>query len=89
MVIMELPDGTTCEYALNDSDSDPALRLVSRCASFDLVTALTEMGWRIRDVTTHRERERVTAQSFLPEVPLARPPCQQPVRSARSAPRRR
>jgi hypothetical protein len=83
MVIMELPDGTTCEYALDDSD--PALRLVSRCASFDLMTALTEMGWRIRDITTDRERDRVTAQSFRPEVPLARPRCQQPARSARSA----
>jgi hypothetical protein len=87
MVIMELPDGTTCEYALDDSD--PALRLVSRCASFDLMTALTELGWRIRDVTTDRERARVTAQSFLPEVPLARPPCQLPARSAQSGARRR
>jgi hypothetical protein len=54
MVIMELPDGTAVEYALDDSD--PALRLVSRYASFDLRTALTELGWRIRDITTDRER---------------------------------
>jgi hypothetical protein len=65
MVIMELPDGTTCEYALDDSDH--ALRLASRYASFDLRTVLTEWGWRIRAITTDRERERVTSQSFLPQ----------------------
>jgi hypothetical protein len=65
MLIMELPDGTTCDYVLDDSDT--ALRLVSRYASYDLRTALTELGWRIRDITTDRERERVTSQSCLPE----------------------
>jgi len=58
MVVMQLPDGSTGEYTLDDSDH--ALRLVSRYASFDLITALNESGWRILDVTTDRERERMT-----------------------------
>jgi hypothetical protein len=58
MVVMQLPDGSTGEYALDDSDR--VLRLVSRYASFDLMTALNELGWRILDVTTDRERERIT-----------------------------
>jgi hypothetical protein len=86
MVIMDLPDGTTCEYALDDSD--PALRLVSRCASFDLMTALTESGWRIRDITTDRERERVASQRFRPEYQQHSSLCQLPAKSARSAVRR-
>jgi hypothetical protein len=56
MVIMELPDGSTRDYTLDDSDR--ALRLVSPYASYDLITALND-GWRIRDVTTDRERELV------------------------------
>jgi hypothetical protein len=59
MVVMQLPDGSTAEYALNESDR--ALRLVSSCASFDLMTALTEWGWRIRDATTDRERQQLAA----------------------------
>ena len=64
MVVIDLPDGSTSEYALDDSDR--ALRLVSRYASFDLMTALTELGWRIREITTDRER-KVASQHFLPE----------------------
>jgi hypothetical protein len=59
MVVMQLPDGSTAEYALDESDR--ALRLVSNCASFDLMTALTELGWRIRDATTDRERQQLAA----------------------------
>jgi len=59
MVIVQLPAGSTAEYELDDSDG--GLRLVSRYASFDLMTALNESGWRIVDATTDRERERMTA----------------------------
>jgi hypothetical protein len=69
MVVMELPDGSTGEYALDDSDR--ALRLVSHYASFDLMTALSG-GWRIRDVTTERERELVVATHTLFERPRPR-----------------
>jgi hypothetical protein len=65
MVVMQLPDGTTGQFTLDDTDN--GLRLVRRYVSFDLMTALNELGWRIRDITTDRERERVATVSFLPE----------------------
>jgi hypothetical protein len=63
MVVVQLPTGSTAEYELDDSDG--GLRLVSRYASFDLMTALNEMGWRILDITTDRERERVASPRRL------------------------
>ena len=71
MVVMQLPDGSTGEYALDDSDR--VLRLVSRYASFDLMTALNELGWRILDVTTDRERERITVPASVSAAAAALP----------------
>jgi hypothetical protein len=71
MVVVQLPDGSTGEYALDDSDR--ALRLVTRCASFDLMTALTELGWRILDVTTDRDRERMTVLGVVSAAAAALP----------------
>lgn len=82
MVVVQLPDGSTGEYALDDSDR--ALRLVTRCASFDLMTALTELGWRILDVTTDRDRERMTVLALSRRL---LPPCQQHGISPLPAPR--
>ena len=59
MVIMQLPDGTTAEYLLDDTDHELRLVSVSRSVSYDLITALREAGWRIRDITTDLERERL------------------------------
>ena len=71
MVVMQLPDGSTGEYALDDSDR--VLRLVSRYASFDLMTALNELGWRILDVTTDRERDRITVLASVSAAAAALP----------------
>ena len=57
MVVMQLPNGTTGEYLLDDTDH--RLRLVSRCVSYDLLAVLHDAGWRIWDITTDLERERL------------------------------
>ena len=59
MVVMQLPDGTTAEYLLDDTDHELRLVSASRGVSYDLITVLTEAGWRIRDITTGLECERL------------------------------
>jgi hypothetical protein len=59
MVVMQLPDGTAHDFLLDDTHH--ALRLVSHCASYDLLTVLTDSGWRILDVTTDRELQCLAA----------------------------
>jgi hypothetical protein len=57
MVVMKLPDGTTCEYLLQKTED--GLRLVRPYASYDLLTAVREAGWRIQEVKTDLERKRL------------------------------
>jgi hypothetical protein len=59
MVVMQLPDGSTAEFLLDDTDHELRVVSGSRCVSYDLVTVLTEAGWRIRDITTDLECERL------------------------------
>ena len=60
MVIMQLPNGTTCECALRLTKY--GLRLVRLYASYDLLVAVNEMGWRIKDVKTELARKRLKRQ---------------------------
>jgi len=55
MVVMRLPDGTTCEYRLLQTKS--GLRLLRPCASYDLLTLVRDAGWRIETAKTHLERK--------------------------------
>ena len=55
MVVMRLPDGTTCEYLLRKSKD--GLRLVRPCASYDLLTLVRDAGWSIQEVKTNLERK--------------------------------
>jgi hypothetical protein len=59
MVVMQLPDGTTAEFRLDAADDELRLVSASRCVSYDLIAVLTEAGWRIRDITTNLECERL------------------------------
>jgi len=59
MVVMQLPDGSTAEFLLDDTDHELRLVSASRYVSYDLVTVLTEADWRIRDITTELECERL------------------------------
>ena len=61
MVVMQLPDGSTCEYQLRATKW--GLRLVRSCVSYDLLTLVREAGWTIRDVKTDIARRRL-AQVF-------------------------
>jgi hypothetical protein len=60
MVVMQLPNGTVCQFLLEE-DTHHGLRLVTRCASYNLLTAVNELGWRILDITTILERWRFFA----------------------------
>ena len=55
MVVMRLPDGTTCEYRLQQTNN--GLRLVRSCASYDLLTLVRDAGWRIETVKPHLARQ--------------------------------
>ena len=57
MVVIELPDGTTCEYGLRPSER--GLRLVQSCTSYDLLVMLREAGWRIQAVKGETDRLRL------------------------------
>jgi len=59
MVIMQLPDGSSAEFLLDDDDDELRLVSPSRYVSYDLVTVLTEANWRVRDITTRQECERL------------------------------
>jgi hypothetical protein len=59
MVVMQLPNGTVCQFLLENTHHE--LRLVTRCASYNLLTAVNELGWRILDITTILERRRFFA----------------------------
>ena len=61
MVVMRLPDGTTCECLLRNTKY--GLRLVRPCASYDLLTLVREAGWRIQAVKTSLDRKRL-ARAF-------------------------
>ena len=61
MVVMQLPDGSTCEYGLRATKW--GLRLVRSCVSYDLLTLVRDAGWTIRDVKTDIARRRL-AQVF-------------------------
>ena len=50
MLVMQVPDGTTCEYRLRAAKR--GLRLERSCASYDLLTLVRDAGWVIRDVKT-------------------------------------
>jgi hypothetical protein len=60
MVIMQLPNGIVSQFLLEE-DTHHELRLVTRCASYNLLTAVNELGWRILDITTILERRRFFA----------------------------
>jgi hypothetical protein len=66
MVVMQLPNGTLGQFLLEE-DTHHGLRLVARCASYNLLTAVNELGWRILDITTILERRRFFAS--LPPAP--------------------
>jgi hypothetical protein len=57
VVVMQLPDGSTCEYRLRTTKW--GLRLVRSCASYDLVTLVRDAGWTIREVKTDIARRRL------------------------------
>jgi hypothetical protein len=61
MVVMRLPNGTTCECLLRNGKD--GLRLVRRYASYDLLALVREAGWRIEAVETDLERKRL-ARAF-------------------------
>ena len=61
MVVMRLPNGTTCECLLRKTKY--GLRLVRPCASYDLLALVREAGWRIEVVETDLERKRL-ARAF-------------------------
>jgi hypothetical protein len=62
MVLVLLPDGTTCECRLQQTEH--GLRLVRACASYDLHTMLQEAGWRILEVKTAAEIDCLTEHSI-------------------------
>jgi len=57
MIVMELPDGTTCEYRLRATKR--GLRLERSCASYDLLTMVRDAGWAIREVKTEMAHSRL------------------------------
>jgi hypothetical protein len=57
MLLMELPDGTTCEYRLRAAKH--GLRLERSYASYDLLTMVRDAGWVIRDVKTKIAHRRL------------------------------
>jgi hypothetical protein len=61
VVVMQLPDGSTCEYRLRATKW--GLRLVRSCASYDLLTLVRDAGWTIREVKTEIARRHL-AQVF-------------------------
>jgi hypothetical protein len=81
MLLMQLPDGTTCECQLRSTKW--GLRLVRRCASFDLLAMVRDGGWVIREVKTDAARRHL-ARAFGPKAkqPQTLPPH---VRTARAA----
>jgi len=60
MVVMQMPDGTTRQYALRASES--GLRLVRAFASYDLLAMLRDARWRIHAVTDEADRMRLVRQ---------------------------
>jgi hypothetical protein len=65
MVLMRMPDGTTCEYWLQPSKW--GLRLTRSCVSYDLATMLRNAGWRIQEIAGE------CAETFEASVRAARP----------------
>jgi hypothetical protein len=61
MVVMQTPDGSTCEYRLRPSKS--GLRLARSCVSYDLISFVRDAGWRIKHVKTAIARKRL-ARAF-------------------------
>jgi hypothetical protein len=61
VVVMRLPNGTTCECLLRNTKY--GLRLVRPCASYDLLALVREGGWRVEAVETDLERKRL-ARAF-------------------------
>jgi hypothetical protein len=57
MLVMQLPDGTKCEYRLRSVDR--SLRLLGACASYDLVTMVRDSGWIIHEVKSDIARKRL------------------------------
>jgi hypothetical protein len=57
MLVMRLPDGTKCEYRLQSTNR--GLRLVTSCASYDVVTMVRDAGWTIDEVKTDIARKRL------------------------------
>jgi hypothetical protein len=63
MVIIQMPNGTTGEYRLRVTKN--GLRLEGRCASYHLMTMLSESDWRIRGAKTARARKQLIAAGLL------------------------
>jgi hypothetical protein len=57
MLVMRLPDGTTCDYRLRSTKV--GLRLERSYASYDLVTMVRNAGWTIQEVKTDIARRRL------------------------------
>jgi hypothetical protein len=63
MVVMEAPDGSTREYQLHSGPQ--GLRLVGRCASYDLATMMREVGWQIVEVRSKAARRLLAKAGLL------------------------
>jgi hypothetical protein len=72
MVVMEAPDGSTREYQLHSGPQ--GVRLVGRCASYDLATMMREVGWQIVGVRSEAARRLLAKAGLLsvavPVLPL-------------------